>query len=143
MSKQDTIMRAVIHTRSAWHDHVRSIALAEGIPDSYRPVILFLHRHPGAGQRSIAEFAGITSSAVNQTVKSMLEDGFLYKEAAPSDKRSYRLYLTEEGKHAADRLRQKLEISDEAITAFIGADREAETVALLEQLSEFIRKELR
>ena len=143
MPRKDTIMRAVVHTRVAWRDHVRSIALAEGIPDSYRSVILFLHRHPGSGQRSIAEFAGITTSAVNQAVKSMLDEGYLYKETAPSDRRSCRLYLTEKGENAANRLQQKLEISDDAITALIGADRETELVELLEQLAEFIRKELR
>lgn len=135
-------MRAVAQARRAWQNHVREITLAAGIPDSYRMVLMFLNRHPGSGQRSIAEFAGVTTSAINQAVKSMLEEGFLRKEVDPSDKRNSQLYLTEKGQDAAERLIGKLDASDDAITAMLGAEREAELIALLDELVDFIRKDL-
>lgn len=142
MKKRKTIMRAVAQARRAWQNHVREITLAAGIPDSYRMVLMFLNRHPGSGQRSIAEFAGVTTSAINQAVKSMLEEGFLRKEVDPSDKRNSQLYLTEKGQDAAERLIGKLDASDDAITAMLGAEREAELIALLDELADFIRKDL-
>lgn len=142
MRKRWTLMHGIARARCAWNDHVREISLAEGIPDSYRQVIMFLHRNPGASQRSIAEFVGVTTSAINQVVKGMQEDGYLRKEADPSDKRSSRLYLTESGEDAASRLRKKLDESDDAITAFIGAEREQELMELMHQLTDFIRKDL-
>lgn len=142
MPKRWTLMHGISRARCAWSDHVREISLAEGIPDSYRQVIMFLHRHPGASQRGIAEFVGVTTSAINQVVKSMLEEGYLRKEADLSDKRSSKLYLTEVGEDAACRLRKKLDESDDAITAFIGAQREEELTQLLHQLTDFIRKDL-
>ena len=139
MRRRKTLMRAVARTRRAWELHVREIALSAGIPESYRTVLMYLYRHPGAGQRSIAEFAEITASAVNQTVKSMLADGYLCKETDESDKRNSRLYLTEKGEETAAQLYEKLNVSDDAITALIGAEKEAELIALLENVAAHIR----
>ena len=143
MSKRRTLMREMARTRYAWNEYVREIALAEGIPDSYRPVIMFLHHHPGFSQRSTAEFVGVTTSAINQVVKNMLEENYLRKESDPSDRRSCKLYLTEKGEAVALRLHEKLDEADDAITALIGAEREKELMDLLAQLTEFIRKEMR
>ena len=140
MDRRKTLMRAVGKARRAWEQHVREIALSAGIPESYRTVIMYLYRHPGAGQRSIAEFAEITTSAVNQTVKSMLTEGYLSKETDESDKRNSKLYLTEKGKETAKKLYEKLDVSDDAITALIGAEKEAELIALLENVAAHIRE---
>lgn len=142
MKKRQTVMRSVGRARRVWNNHVKQIAQAEGIPDSYRQVVMFLHHHPGSGQRSIAEFVGVTTSAINQVVKSMLEEDYLRKEADPSDRRGTRLYLTEKGESVASRLREKLDDADSAITAFLGEDREAELIEVLESLADFVRREL-
>ena len=142
MKKRKTIMRAIAKARNAWNCHVREVALEEGIPDSYRTVLMYLLRHPGSSQRNIAEFAGITTSAVNQTVRSMQEENYLRKETDLSDKRNSRLFLTEKGSAIAIRVYEKLDAADDAITAMLGAEREAELITLLEQLTDYIRKEL-
>ena len=143
MTRRQTIMRSVAKARRAWQDHVRQVALEEGIPESYRTVLMYLLRHPGANQRNIAEFAGITTSAVNQTVKLMLEEDYLNKETDPTDKRHSRLFLTEKGASIAQRVYDRLDASDDAITAMIGAEKEAELIALLNDLAEFVWRDLR
>lgn len=135
-------MHGIARAMRAWNEQVRQIAQQEGIPDSYRPVIMFLHRNPGASQKSIAEFMNVTTSAVNQVVKSMVEEGFVQKEPDPADGRSYKLYLTEKSEDVACRLKKRLSESDDAITAFIGAEKEEELMELLHELTDFIRKEL-
>lgn len=142
MNKRWTLMYGMARTRSAWHEHMRKITQEEGIPDSYRPIIMFLHRTPGATQKHISEFLDVTTSAVNQTVKSMIEENYVRKEADSADKRSFRLYLTDQGEAVAARLRKRLSESDDAITAFVGAEREEELLKLLHELTDFIRKEL-
>lgn len=142
MRKRWTLMYGMARARCAWNNYMREIALSVGIPDSYRPVIMFLQRNPGASQRSIAEFEDVTTSAINQIVKNMLAEGYLRKESDPSDKRSCKLYLTEKGENAACRLRERLDKADDAITAFVGEEREKELMDLLHQLTEFIQKEL-
>lgn len=135
-------MRAVMRTRCVWNAYIRQVALSEGIPDSYRPILMFLHRNPGASQKSVAEFAGVTTSAINQVVKGMLEEGYLRKEVDPSDKRNSKLFLTESGEAVGSRLRKKLDEADDAITAFLGEETEAELIERLDAISELIRKEL-
>ena len=142
MQRRKTIMRAVANTRHAWGNHVKQLTLAAGIPDSYRTVLLFLTRNPGSSQRNIAEFAGVTTSAINQVVKNMLEEDFLRKETDASDRRNSKLYLTEKGMQVAETMRQKLDASDDAITALIGTEKEAELIAFLDKLADFIRKDL-
>lgn len=142
MPKRKTLMRAVAKARYAWQTYERDIALAEGIPNSYRIVFMFLLRHPGANQRNIAEFAGVTTSAVNQAVSSMLAEDYLRKEIDTSDKRNSKIYLTEKGIAIAEKLYAKLDVADDTITAMIGADKEAELIAFLEQLADYIRKDL-
>lgn len=142
MTRRKTLMRAAGSARRAWKQYIREIALSEGIPESYRTVIMYLYRHPGAGQRSIAEFAEITASAVNQTVKNMMAEGYLCKETDEYDKRNSRLYLTERGEKTAAKLYGKLEAADDAITALLGAQKEAEMIALLEKVTDCIRRDL-
>ncbi len=142
MKKRQTLMRSVAKTRRAWNNFVKDVAMEEGIPDSYRTVLMYLLRHPGSGQRNIAEFAGITTSAVNQAVKNMLEEDFLIKETDSSDKRNSKLYLTEKGTEVAERLFEKLAAADDAITEKIGTKKEAELIAFLDELTEFIRRDL-
>ena len=142
MSKRRTLMREMARTRHAWNEYVREIALAEGIPDSYRPVIMFLYHHPGFSQRSTAEFVGVTTSAINQIVKSMLEENYLRKETDPSDRRGSRLYLTDKSIAIAEGLHRQLAQTDQGITDLIGAEKEAEMIALLEQVADYIRKDM-
>lgn len=142
MAERKTVMRAVSRVRRAWTNHVRNVALAEGIPESYRQVIMYLYHHPGSRQSSIAEFAGITTSAINQTVKSMMGEEYLRKESDPSDRRNSKLYLTEKGEATAIRLHGRLNASDDAITALIGPDKEQELIDILDKIRDYIRKEL-
>lgn len=142
MKKRQTLMRAVGRSRRAWDNYVKAVTQAEGIPDSYRTVLMFLLRHPGSGQRDIAEFANITTSAVNQAVKSMIEEKLLIKETDTADKRNSKLYLTDKGTAVASKVFDKLDAADDAITARIGAEKEAELMALLDELTEYIRRDL-
>ena len=137
-----TLMRTVGKARRIWRQHVRACALSAGIPESYRTVIMYLYHHPGAGQTDIAEYAEITTSAVNQAVKSMQAEGYLRKETDPSDRRGSRLYLTDRSIAIAERLHRQLAQTDQGITDLIGAEKEAEMIALLERVADYIRKDM-
>ena len=142
MKRRKTLMRAVGRTHRAWNDYIKRITLTEGIPDSYKTVLMFLLRRPGAGQSDIADFALITSSAVNQTVKIMAAEGYLTKEADPGDKRSSRLYLTQKGSEIAERVFERLGEADAAITDKLGKEKEMQLIAILDEIADYIREEL-
>lgn len=142
MERKRTLMMAIARTRRAWNNHVKEVALELGIPDSYRTVVSYLHRNPGANQRNIAEFADVTTSAINQTVKSMMEEGYLRKETDDCDKRHSKLYLTEKGEEIGEKLRGRLSASDEVITDLVTPEKEAELIALLDKITDCIRRDL-
>lgn len=141
--RKRTVMMALNRTRRAWIDHTKAVAQEIGIPDSYRTVIMYLSREPGANQKNIAEFANITTAAVNQTVKEMIANGYLKKETDETDRRYTKLYLTEKGGEIALKLREKLRISDEVITAAITPEKEAEMMELLDKIHDCIRRDLK
>ena len=140
--RKRTVMMALSRTRRAWMDHTKAVAQEMGIPDSYRLVIMYLIREPGANQKDIAEFANITTAAVNQTVKEMIANGYLEKQTDEKDRRYTKLYLTEKGREIALMLREKLHTSDEVITAAITPEKEAEMIALLDKIHDCIRRDL-
>ncbi len=135
-------MMALGRAHRAWCDHMRSVAYEIGIPESYRTVIMYLSRNPGANQKNIAEFSNKTTAAVNQTVKEMIAEGYVDKETDENDRRYTRLYLTEKGNEAALKIRERLHISDEKIASFITAEKEEEMVKLLDMISDLIRREM-
>ncbi|MBQ7363687.1 MAG: winged helix-turn-helix transcriptional regulator [Clostridia bacterium] len=135
---QLTLMRAVGRAHREWRRHMRKCALEVGIPESYRTVLMFLSRNPGANQRMIAEFSETTTAAVNQVVKKMIENGYVEKKICESDGRHTSLYLTEKGAEKAVRLRERLGQSDAEITEMLGEECEAEIVKTLMEASVFI-----
>lgn len=140
--RKRTVMMALNKTRRAWLEHTKAVALEIGIPDSYRTVIMYLNREPGANQKDIAEFANITTAAVNQTVKEMIANGYLEKVTDEKDRRYTKLYLTDKGREISLKLREKLHISDEVITAAITPEKEAEMIELLDKIHDCIRRNL-
>lgn len=140
--RKRSVMMAINRTRRAWIDHTRAVALEIGIPESYRTVIMYLNREPGANQKDIAEFANVTTAAVNQTVKEMIANDYIRKEIDETDRRYTKLYLTEKGKETAAKLREKLHVSDEVITSAITPEKEAEIIALLDKIHDCIRRDL-
>lgn len=141
-TRKRSVMMAIGRTRRAWVDHTRAVALEIGISDSYRTVISFLSRHPGANQKEIAEFANITTAAVNQTIKEMIADGYVRKETDENDRRHTKIFLTEKGEATGLKVREALSHSDEVITAAITPEKEAEMIELLNKIYDCIRRDL-
>lgn len=141
-TRKRSVMMAIGRTRRAWVDHTRAVAQEIGIPDSYRTVISFLSRHPGTNQKEIAEFANITTAAVNQTIKEMVADGYVRKETDENDRRHTKIFLTAKGEETGLKVREKLSHSDDVITAAITPEKEAEMIELLNKIYDCIRRDL-
>jgi len=137
-----TIMMALARTHKEWIKHMRICALEVGIPDSYRMIIMYLSRNPGANQKMLAEFANKTTAAINQTVKEMQSNGYIRKEIDENDQRYTRLFLTEKGEEKSEMLKARLHQSDKLITSVITEEKEKELIEILDNLCEVIRRDL-
>ena len=140
--RRRSVMMAIGRTRRAWEMYCRSVASELGILESYRMVLFFLARRPGANQKEIAEFANVTTAAVNQTLKDMVAEGYVRKETDENDRRHTRNYLTEKGEKTGHALREKLYAADEVIREAISPEKEEEIMDLLDKIHECIRREL-
>lgn len=134
-------MMVLRDTHKLWQERMRAIAAEAGVPDSYRMVLSYLRRHPGANQKEIAAFRNITTASVSQIVKEMQLTGYLRKETDAEDQRYVHLYLTERGEACAREIWQRVRQADADITARLTPAREAELRALLGELAAVLREE--
>lgn len=138
----EPLMRTIMRTNKQWTLYRRKISQEIGIPDSYRMILMYLSKHPGASQKEIAQFRDITTSSVNQTVKEMLLTGFLEKQTDEADQRCTKLYLTEKGQQCAGLIRQRIEEAEEKVARFITPEKKKEIIELLTALSDQIQRGL-
>lgn len=136
------LMRSIRLTSKTWARWLRRIAAEAGIPDSYRPVLMFLSRCPGSSQKELAEELMVSGAAVSQIVRDMQREDYLYREPRPGDQRQTALYLTQRGLDAADCLRRALHEADAVITSAVTPEKEAQITDFLEDLRNLIEKEL-
>lgn len=133
-----TMMMLIGDTYKLWTEHMKSIALASGIPDSYRMVLTYLLYNPQASQKEIAEYRNIRMASVSRTIKEMQLNGYLEKESDENDLRYVKLTLTEKGRQCAESIQRQVDQSDEQILRQFGADKEQEIIRQMRELSAII-----
>lgn len=138
---QRPLMLEMKFTTRAWDEHIRRLAIEAGVPEGYRATLMFIARHPGASQKAVAENNRVTSAAVSQTVRDMIADGYLYREADSEDLRTTRLFLTEKGRAADDRLREKVRAAENAVCEALTPGEFEETMRILRRVREVLAGE--
>ena len=136
------LMLVVRDTYKLWASYMRMVAAQAGVPDSYRMVLIFLLRRPGANQKELAAHYGVTTASASQTVKEMGLTGYLRKEVDARDQRRVRLYLTDKGRACAEEIRRNITRADERISALLGREEEESLRRGLDELSSIIEKGL-
>lgn len=101
-------------------------------------VIAAVSRHAGATQRIIAEALEVREITAGRLVDRLCEDGYLRREANPTDRRAYCVYLTPAAQPVLDRLDELAKLHE----AIIFAGFQNEDVEKLEELLEGIARNL-
>ena len=102
------------NVKVCWHAISRMYniqAAQHDITTSIGFVLLNIDQEKGAPATKIAPLLGLESRSLTRILKSMEEKKLIYKKADPYDKRSVRIFLTEEGL-------KKKEISRQTVRAF-------------------------
>ena len=139
---EESLMRIIRGISKLWANEMRLAAASVGVPDSYRMILAFLLRCPGASQKELAAHCGITTASVSQTVKEMALRGYLRKEPDEKDQRCVKLYLTGKGEECAKRILEKITRAEEAVTRMLTREGELELRRRLEDLTRILEKEL-
>lgn len=125
MKREETVD---YHIKSAWHAISRMYnqqAAEEGFTTAIGFVLININSKEGTPATKIAPLIGLETRSLTRMLKTMEEKGLIYKKADPVDKRSVRIFLTEEGK-------RKKEISIQTIMKFNLMVREVVSEAELE-----------
>jgi DNA-binding MarR family transcriptional regulator len=86
-------------------------AAEEGFTTAIGFVLININSKEGTPATKIAPLIGLETRSLTRMLKTMEEKGLIYKKADPVDKRSVRMFLTEEGK-------RKKEISVQSVMRF-------------------------
>lgn len=102
------------HVRAVWYGIFRmynQLGQEHDITTSLGYVLLNIHTEGGTPATKIAPLMGMESRSLSRMLKSMEGKGLIYKKQDEKDRRSVRIFLTEEG------IRRK-EISRKTVRAF-------------------------
>lgn len=98
MKREETVD---YHIKSAWHAISRMYnqqAAEEGFTTAIGFVLININSKEGTPATKIAPMIGLETRSLTRMLKTMEEKGLIFKKADPVDKRSVRIFLTEEGK---------------------------------------------
>jgi MarR family transcriptional regulator for hemolysin len=85
-------------------------------------LIAAVARNPGATQRTIAEALEVREITAGRLVDRLCDEGYLRREANPSDRRAYCVYLTPAAQPVLDTLDDLAKVHEAAIFAGFDAD---------------------
>ena len=97
MKREETIDYSI---KASWHAISRMYNQQAGkydITTSIGFVLINIDSEFGTAATKIAPMMGLESRSLTRMLKSMEEKGLIYKKPDPDDKRSVRIFLTEEG----------------------------------------------
>lgn len=129
MKKEETVDYPI---KSAWHAISRMYnqqAAEEGFTTAIGFVLININSKEGTPATKIAPLIGLETRSLTRMLKTMEEKGLIYKKADPVDKRSVRMFLTEEGKRKKEisvqsvmRFNEQVRaaLSEEELTSFFG-----------------------
>ncbi|WP_425636706.1 MarR family winged helix-turn-helix transcriptional regulator [Algoriphagus yeomjeoni] len=129
MKREETVD---YHIKSAWHAISRMYnqqAAEEGFTTAIGFVLININSTEGTPATKIAPKLGLETRSLTRMLKTMEEKGMIYKMPDPIDKRSVRIFLTDEGK-------RKKQISVNTIREFNEQVRE---IVSEEELQDFFK----
>jgi DNA-binding MarR family transcriptional regulator len=127
MKREETVD---YHIKSSWHAISRMYnqqAAEEGFTTAIGFVLININSKEGTPATKIAPQIGLETRSLTRMLKTMEEKGLIFKKPDLVDKRSVRIYLTDEGK-------RKKEISVNTIREF---NEKVRTVVAQEELDVF------
>lgn len=87
-------------------------------------------------QRSIEKFLYLSNPGVSKIISHLEQQGYVRRETAPSDARSYRLVATESGTRFAEELSKAITESDRVILSPLSAEEQLQLLTLLGKIGD-------
>jgi MarR family transcriptional regulator, organic hydroperoxide resistance regulator len=127
------------HIRWAWHKIARlynNEAALHGLTMSTGFVLLNIDQKEGTPSTKLGPKMGMEPRSLTRTLKTMQEEGLIFRKADKTDKRSVRIFLTEKGKKKREISREKVVLFNQQMTRQLGKEKAKKVFALLQELNE-------
>lgn len=115
---------------AVFQDFFASFAALDISPATYSALTV-IEANPGLSQTQVADALGIQKSNFVAMIGGLEKRGLVRREASPSDRRTYRLFLTDGGTHLVGQLHAMAESHERRLAAIIG---QADYAALFKPL---------
>jgi DNA-binding MarR family transcriptional regulator len=138
MKKEETVDYPI---KSAWHAISRMYnqqAAEEGFTTAIGFVLININSKEGTPATKIAPLIGLETRSLTRMLKTMEEKGLIYKKADPIDKRSVRMFLTEEGKRKKEISVQSVKRFNEQVRAALTEDELASFFGVISKIQKVI-----
>ena len=112
---------------------VRDVGHGEITPNLIGVLVLLKH-FPGISQANLARLSNIERVTVGVTITRGIAAGFVRRDDASHDARSYALHLTPRGQEMLKQLRQRIPPHEKAVGSNLNADERIQLRQLLDKL---------
>ena len=102
---------------------------------TYTP-LMTLYRHEGMSQEQLAEHIGVDKAAMKRSIDDLAGDGFVYRLINDTDKRAYRIMLTDKARDLMPEVEHILEEWENIVLAGLNGGERTSVRALLMKMAE-------
>lgn len=133
------------HVRANWlalYRMYNQISQKHNISISLGYVLINIHSEEGTPATKIAPLMGLESRSLTRMLKSMEAKGFIYKKKDEVDRRSVRIFLTEEGQKKKELAWQTVRNFNEKIRGIIPIDELENFFSVMTKVNQYIKEHI-
>lgn len=130
------------HLRWAWHNIARlynAEAGRHGLTMSVGFTLLNIDQREGTPSTKLGPKMGMEPRSLTRTLKSMEDEGLIYRKNDKNDRRLVLIFLTEKGKKKREIAREKIIHFNEAIQKQMGRKKVNEFMSMMGELNKMIQ----
>ena len=133
-SPHPTPMMRVLHLSKLFRHQLRRASAEEGVPGSYRSILMELSHFEKLTQYELAKRTHLTPPTVSVTLQKMEHDGYITRTPDENDLRQMQVSLTEEGISAELANRMRANALDQQILSGFSEEEKQLLSKLLSQM---------
>ncbi|MEA4892297.1 MAG: MarR family transcriptional regulator [Peptococcaceae bacterium] len=113
------------------HSAVTRLEIPLGAP----PLLLWLSKNDGCRHKELAQNCYLEPATVTSALMTMEKEGLVLRKADEADRRSIRIWLTEKGQEALEKIRRIHQEMEEICLAGFSEEEKAQVRSLLDRVS--------
>ena len=133
MEKENDIMKSVLKLMRAMRRH--PVRPEHEFPPAVGRTLMTLQNNDGASPAELCEYMDVRPSSMSELLSHMEEAGLVSRVSNENDRRATKVFLSETGKKAVDRMKEKFRTENEKLAACFTEEELVQFCALCDKLS--------